>query len=125
MRKQATSVRAPLRDIFVLLITCSCFGLVARPAHASGYLGYVGAIVQVGSTIYIQFSNGNFSPNSCGAATLWVTMDPTTPTGQASLAMALSAKATGGQVWAQGNAVCAPGGPNGTVTEGLSVIYLD
>ena len=125
MQRRNVLNRRGLRRISAMLAAWVALGLASAPIHASGYEWYIGSIVHVGSTIYLQIANGTWAPNSCGATTLWLTIDPTTPAGQAALAMALSAKATGGGVWANGNAVCAPCGPNGTYTGGFATLYLN
>jgi hypothetical protein len=113
-----------------LPIVCGIALMVFSSAQASTYLGYVGVIDQerylgTGNFVYIQFTNGNYGTNSCNATTFWVSIDTSTTNGQASLAMALSAKLTGNQMYVAGNAVCTAPGPNNGIAEVLTTLYME
>ena len=109
---------AVLRVLLISLVGLPCV------ARASSYDGPIGNIVQIGSVVFIEFINGHYGINSCNAPLFWVTIDTTTSTGQASLAMALTAKWMGVDVYVEGNAVCTVNAPNDGISEALTVLYL-
>jgi hypothetical protein len=115
--------RAGLALFGAALIAC-------MSAQASTYLGYVGVIDQernlgTGNLVYIQITNGNYGTNSFNATTFWISIDTSTTNGQASLAMALSAKLSGNQLYVAGNGVCTAPAPNNGIAEGLITLYME
>jgi hypothetical protein len=113
-----------------VLMLWACALAVSAHAQASDYAGYVGSIVQepysgTSTIVYILFSNGHYGTNSCNAPLFWVSIDTSTSNGQASLAIALSAKLTNAQIYVAGNSICTVTAPNGGTAEVLNVLYLD
>jgi hypothetical protein len=56
---------------------------------------------------------------------MWLYFDTTAAGGASYVAMILSAKMTGNQIYVKGNGVCFSGNtPNGNISEALSVTFL-
>jgi hypothetical protein len=96
-------------------------------AGASDYQGYVQNVVQDGTTVFVSIGNGHYGTVNCGSGTvpMWLYFDTTAAGGASYVAMILSAKMTGNQIYVKGNGVCFSGNtPNGNISEALSVTFL-
>ncbi len=96
-------------------------------ASASTYEGYIQNIVQIGTTVFISIGGGFYGSVNCGTGTggMWLYVDTTTAGGSTYVALALSSKLSGNEVYVSGNGVCFSGNtPNGGISEAMSVMYL-
>jgi hypothetical protein len=99
-----------------------------RPAEASSYLGYVTAVVQIGTVVFIYVGNGNWGTDNCGSGrtALILHADTSTSDGRSMIGLATTAKITGNQVYAAGNSDCWVGNtPNGGTSETANVMWLE
>jgi hypothetical protein len=112
------------------VIASLALSLQAFAAHATIYQGYVTNVTAANGMIYVLISNGTFGTGGQGncptgsAMAYAISVSPSASDfNRALIAIALSAKTTGLQVYASGDGNCANGNPySGGGSEGLSVL---
>ncbi len=104
-----------MKRTYFRLMHLSAALLCVGTAYACYFHGYVTDIQTVGGIALVQLSNGSGAQFACtatsttGPALFW--FDPTTSYGQATMALAITAKATGTLVYIQGNGTCTSAWP--------------
>jgi hypothetical protein len=115
-----------LRALFLLAAFAVTAGGTSA-AHASAVSGYIRDMVQIGTRLFIYVGIGTGATDNCapGRSAIIFTIDPTTPEGKSYLALALSAKAQGTEVYVSGNSDCWTGNtPNNGVSESLAALWV-
>ncbi len=81
----------------------------AAQASQGYYQGIVTSVFAAGGIVLVTVTNGSGQLICSGVAQFWV--DLSTDFGRAQLSIAMTAKASGAQVYVQGNGVCSPAWP--------------
>jgi hypothetical protein len=102
----------------------------ACAANAANYQGIIGNVTPYNGRLFISVNSGGFdgAASTCftNATSMVYSVDASTVTGKAILAVALSAKLTSKQVYVFGDTTCPAGGNpyNGTGSENMVGIDL-
>ena len=101
-------------------LSLTCVGLAQ--ANPGQYQGNVATVMSVGTIVLVTLNSGS-GQLLCGSVPqFW--LDTTTSSGQAQLALAITAKTNGAQVYVQGNGTCTTAYPYNN-TEQLYALNLE
>ena len=100
--------------------------VLGSPASAASMAANIPSIFQLSGKIYVGVSNIQWdgTPSTCTPSTPMYLVDPNTAVGRSQLSLVLTAKEANHRVYLVGDGVCAGGGPNGILAEGLIGIQL-
>jgi hypothetical protein len=100
-------MKKTILSVVHIFLALAWFGVAE--ASAGSYQGNVTSVFAVGGIVLVTVSNGSGQLVCSGVAQFWA--DPSTAFGQTQVAIAMTAKATGAQVYVQGNGVCSTAWP--------------